>query len=88
MPKHHKYPALSSSLELEGIQIPPRTPRGAYGSDDGDATDEVELSLLNEDDRRAAAGDGTPSPASKSKQGVSAKDKRAMALLVVLCEST
>ncbi|KAL5495648.1 hypothetical protein ACEPAI_1111 [Sanghuangporus weigelae] len=84
MPKNHKYPALSSSLELEGIQIPPRTPRGGYGSDDADATDEVELSLLNEDERRAAAAGGMDSPSSISKHGVSAKDKRGMALLVVL----
>ncbi|KAJ4473901.1 hypothetical protein J3R30DRAFT_3406733 [Lentinula aciculospora] len=88
MPKGHKYPALSSSVELEGIQIRPRTPRTALHSENGDAVDEVELSLLNEDERRAAAASDTDLPSSRTKAGVSTKDKRGMALLIVLwCSS-
>lgn len=87
--------ALSTSLE--SIQINPRTPKTPRTGDtrwneqDGGSIDEVELSLLGEDERRAAeAGlslddeDHVPHPTSKR---VSSRDKRAIALLIVLCVS-
>ncbi|EJD04363.1 uncharacterized protein FOMMEDRAFT_107026 [Fomitiporia mediterranea MF3/22] len=78
MPKNSKYPAVSSSIELESIRVPPRTPIN------GDAWEEQELTLLNEDERRAAAvGDGDLSRP-RHKGGMSTQDKRGMALLIVL----
>ncbi|KAI5119933.1 hypothetical protein M0805_000898 [Coniferiporia weirii] len=79
--------AVSSSLE--SIHIPPRTPKTArsYSSND-DAVEEVELSLLNEDERRmagASSEDGDAYvPSLKTKAGMSSKDKRGMILLIVL----
>lgn len=87
MPRNPKYVAVSSSLELESIHVPPRTPRSAFGGTDASAEDEVELSLLNEDERRAAAaGDDVDKSVSRPK-GMSSKDKRGMVLLIILCES-
>lgn len=81
--------AISSSLE--SIHIPPRTPRSGRSMANGELREEVELSLLSEQERRDASLDEedgedyirTP----KSKPQLSGKDKRAMALLIVLCES-
>ena len=82
----HKITAVSSSLD--SIHVPPRTPRTAYGSDDGKAENGIELSLLSEDERRAAAMDEDDVDVAASKvKSVSGKDKRGMALLIVLCES-
>lgn len=87
MSRNPKYVAVSSSLELESIHVPPRTPRSAFGGTDTSAEDEVELSLLNEDERRAAAaGDDVEKSVSRPK-GMSSKDKRGMVLLIILCES-
>lgn len=85
--------ALSTSLE--SIQILPRTPKTPRSGDqrwragDGDAIDEVELSLLGDEERRQAAqGTGEfVAPQPPTQKSISSKDKRAIALLVVLCMS-
>lgn len=85
--------ALATSLE--SIHIQPRTPRtprsgrSRYDPGDADGIDEVELSLLEEDERREAGlgmdDEGQPDhPAVK--RPISSRDKRAIVLLVVLCE--
>jgi hypothetical protein len=77
-------PAMSTTLD--SIQITPRTPRGMRLKHE-DAV-EVEMSLLDEDDRRRAdAGfaDGNGHLEAKHKAPLSSEDKRAMALLCVLC---
>lgn len=59
---------------------------------DGEPIDEVELSLLGEDERRQAAeGTSLEDEMDHLSQGgaqkvVSSKDKRAVVLLVILCE--
>lgn len=60
----------------------PRTPRSPT------SYDEVELHLLGEDERReASAGLSDEFPSEiDSKRPFSARDKRAMGLLIVLCE--
>jgi MFS transporter, PAT family, solute carrier family 33 (acetyl-CoA transportor), member 1 len=77
--------AVTSSLN--SIHISPRTPktpRNVGGDDESD----VELELLNEQERFEADRDvdepvdHTP----PTKKPISAKDKRSMALLCVLCE--
>ncbi len=74
------------SSSLGSIHISPRTPktpRTAREDDEG-----VELSLLQEDERRESEfeaselDDGIPD----AKRKISAKDKRGMVLLCVLCE--
>lgn len=76
--------AVSSSLG--SIHISPRTPktpRTAHDDEEG-----VELSLLQENERRSSEfeasdlDEGTP----EEKRKISAKDKRGMVLLCVLCE--
>ncbi|KZV95602.1 MFS general substrate transporter [Exidia glandulosa HHB12029] len=63
------------------------TPRHSFAQDDADR-DGVELSLLNEDERRAAAGGSAAEQESMEKgkepASLSDKDKQGMALLVVL----
>ena len=92
-------PGISTSLD--SVQITPRTPRTVrpeYGRDDADAdnfvgavdAEEVEMNLLAEDDRhRAHPGfaDGNGHLGIKHKAPLSPEDKRAMALLCVLCTS-
>jgi len=92
-------PGISTSLD--SIQITPRTPRAFrpdYGPDDPDAdkfvggvdAEEVEMNLLGEDDRRRAHpgfADGNGHLGIKHKAPLSLEDKRAMALLCVLCTS-
>lgn len=81
-----KLGAISSSLD--SIHIPPRTPRSgrSYANGGMGSGDEVEMSLLTEDERRRAAADGLDDHVSlKAKPALSTKDKRAMALLIVLC---
>ncbi|KXN81096.1 hypothetical protein AN958_06050 [Leucoagaricus sp. SymC.cos] len=75
--------AVTSSLH--SIHISPRTPKSPREIDDGE--DDVELSLLGEDDRRRAAmdfEDDVLAPRGVGKKPMSTKDKRAMALLCVL----
>ena len=82
--------ALSTSLE--SIQIHPRTPKTPRSGDNryhpDDAIDEVELSLLNDedrqDDRHLQDEMDHFAPAHKT---ISSKDKRSMVLLVILCPS-
>jgi hypothetical protein len=80
---------------LSTIHIAPRTPktpRTTWNAGEENETEEVQLSLLGEDERRQAAqGLGETeeqgySVELESKRPVSAKDKRAMILLIVLCE--
>jgi MFS transporter, PAT family, solute carrier family 33 (acetyl-CoA transportor), member 1 len=79
----NKVTAVSSSLD--SIQVPPRTPY-ADDSPNGKEDEGIELSLLDDEERRAAATGDDDFGVGKVKQGVSAKDKRGMALLIVLCE--
>jgi hypothetical protein len=77
-------PAISTTLD--SIQITPRTPRVMHS--DHAAVEEVEMSLLEEDDRRrAAAGfvDGNGHIEAKPRVPLSPEDKRAMVLLCILC---
>lgn len=81
--------AVSSSLD--SIQINPRTPKTARANWTGledDENEDVELSLLGEEERRqAAAGlDQEYGAPDDSKRPLSAKDKKAMVLLSVLCK--
>jgi PAT family acetyl-CoA transporter-like MFS transporter 1 len=93
-------PAIASSLD--SVQITPRTPRAArpsYADADTDAdhfvgsaeSEEVEMSLLAEDERtRAGPGfaDGNGHLEAKHKVPLSLEDKRAMVLLCILCTWT
>lgn len=85
--------AVSSGLNT--IHIAPRTPKTARSSWGGNGTDEneVELSLLGEEEQMHAARgledaeeQGFPG-VPEVKRPISNKDKRGMALLIVLCES-
>ncbi|KAI0078492.1 MFS general substrate transporter [Panus rudis PR-1116 ss-1] len=87
----------AQTTSLESIRILPRTPKTPRSSDrgwtsqDGEPLDEVELSLLDENERRAAA-DGLAledemnhiSGTHAVSKPISAKDKRAILLLVIL----
>lgn len=78
--------AVSSSLH--SIHISPRTPKNPREYDD--VEDDVELNLLGEEERiRASQGldDERIPPGSAGRKPMSAKDKRAMVLLCVLCQS-
>lgn len=80
---HNSGGGRTSSLALDRVQMHPRTPKTPI------TFDEVELQLLGEDDRRQAAlglSDEFP-PVHDPKRPFSARDKRAMVLLIVLCES-
>jgi hypothetical protein len=80
---------------LDSIQIQPRTPRTArYPREDDDVvndTNEVELSLLNEHERRNGVQDdgfgGLEGVAAsgKIKRRVSDEDRRSIVLLCILC---
>lgn len=82
------------TTSLESISIQPRTPKTPrsnggplWGQQDG--VDEVELSLLGEEERLQAAQGLTLEQeylAQSEKKFMSAKDKRAVVLLVILCE--
>lgn len=80
--------AVTSSLNA--IHISPRTPRTPY-PDMGDE-DDVELSLLNDAERLQSArtfsdqAHSLPDIEPETKHNISAKDKRGMVLLCVLCE--
>jgi PAT family acetyl-CoA transporter-like MFS transporter 1 len=90
-------PGVSTSLDT--LQVTPRTPRAVrpdYAHDGADAenfvggrdAEEVEMSLLPEDDRRRAQpgfADGNGHLEARHKAPLSLEDKRAMVLLCVLC---
>jgi MFS transporter, PAT family, solute carrier family 33 (acetyl-CoA transportor), member 1 len=95
-------PGITTSLD--SIQITPRTPRGlrpsVHADDDTEAhnfvggssldSDEVEMSLLDDDERRRARpgfADGNGQLHVSHKAPLSLEDKRAMVLLCVLCTS-
>ena len=87
--------AVTSSLN--SIHISPRTPRTPRTSRPGigdDEEEDVELSLLNEEERLRSARDfldhepTSSKPEDASKLPISAKDKRGMVLLCVLCKLT
>lgn len=94
MPRHPR----GQTTSLESISIQPRTPKTprsnagpAWRRSDDIAQDEVELSLLGEDERRQAAIGLTLEEeqeylAQAEKKPVSTKDKKAIALLIILCE--
>ncbi|KAI0253362.1 acetyl-coenzyme A transporter 1-domain-containing protein [Lactifluus subvellereus] len=74
------------STTLDSVQINPRTPR-VVRSNHAD-TEEVEMSLLEEDDRRRADPgfmDESGHLEAKHKAPLSTEDKRAMVLLCILC---
>ena len=73
---------ITSSMDT--VRVQSRT--HGYSAHD---TDEVELTLLEEDERRQAAvgvSSGGSARASRQKLPMSTKDKRSMGLLCVLCE--
>ena len=78
----HEARGTTSSMDMDTVRIQPRTPRLQHD------TEEVELSLLGEDERRQAAF-GVPengsARASRAKRPMSTKDKRSMGLLCILC---
>ncbi|KAH9026321.1 acetyl-coenzyme A transporter 1-domain-containing protein [Lactarius deliciosus] len=90
MPRPHIVnPGLSTSLD--GVQITPRTPRSTrLNHEDADtdyvvgggSAEEVEMSLLGEDERRSA--DAGFAEYADHKAPLSSEDKRAMALLCIL----
>lgn len=81
--------AVTSSLN--SIHVSPRTPRTPRPAPGEEDKDDVELSLLDEDQRRQAESDlkdledehGVPQDISK--KPISTKDKRNMVFLCVLC---
>lgn len=78
--------ARGSTSSMDTVRIQPRTPR--QGAHD---TQEVELALLEEDERRQAAvdvSDDDSARARRSKRPISTRDKRSMGLLIILCELT
>lgn len=92
-------PTRALATSLESIEIVPRTPRTpatarrphGHGGRTPDDVDEVELSLLNEDERRAAAADLSLEEEQAylaqpdGKRPISARDKQAIVLLIILC---
>ncbi|KAJ6519370.1 acetyl-coenzyme A transporter 1-domain-containing protein [Mycena sanguinolenta] len=76
--------AVSSSMN--GITVSPRTPKFSHRMGRGDeAGDEVELSLLGEDERQQAAnGMDVEEQPLHEQHSLSSEDKRAMVLLCVL----
>lgn len=92
VPNTKEMPPRALTTSLDSIHIQPRTPntpRSRHGYDANDSVDELELSLLGEDDRRNAAEDLTLEEEqellSDTKRPLSMKDKRAILLLVILC---
>ena len=92
-------PRRALTTSLESIEIVPRTPRTpatarrphGHGGRTPDDVEEVELSLLNEDERRAAAADLSLEEEqvylaqADGKRPISARDKQAIVLLIILC---
>lgn len=78
--------ARGTTSSMDTVRIQPRTPR--QGARD---TQELELTLLEEDEQRQAAvgvSDGDSARTSRSTRPMSTKDKRSMGLLITLCEFT
>lgn len=86
--------ARAHATSLESIEVLPRTPRMSRRGHAGrtpDDVDEVELSLLGEEERRAATADLTVEEEqaylaqADGKKSFSSRDKQAMVLLIILC---
>ncbi|KZT06210.1 MFS general substrate transporter [Laetiporus sulphureus 93-53] len=83
-------PSTALATSLESIQIQPRTPKTPashqrWDSEDGIGLDEIELSLLAEDERRAAAlGLEEEAEQGHAKRPISSHDKQAIGMLIVL----
>ncbi|KAJ7596762.1 acetyl-coenzyme A transporter 1-domain-containing protein [Mycena floridula] len=77
--------SMAVSSSLNSIHITPRTPISSR-LDPDENDDDVELSLLGEDERRQAAFglESDPSTMGDHKKPISSKDKKAMVLLCVL----
>lgn len=91
------------ATSLETIEVLPRTPitsrtprraYAAWSADEDGHAEEVELSLLGEEDRRQAASDLTLEEEqaylaqADGKRPFSSRDKRAIVLLIILCASS
>ena len=75
--------ARGTTSSMDNVRIQPRTPR--QGPHD---TEEVELTLLEEDEQRQAAfgaSDDDSARGGRPKRPMSTKDKRSMGLLCILC---
>jgi len=84
----HKAAVASS---LDSILVPPRsssTVRTSRRSVDTDSGDGVEMSLLNGDERAGATSDldDDDELLEKKSKAMPARDKRAMVLLIILCQ--
>jgi len=77
---HHHKKALSSSLD--SIRILPRAPAGSSSAE----SEEVELTLLSEEERASAALDGDVQTHTRATT-MSSRDRKAMTLLIILCLS-
>ncbi|KAM5534345.1 hypothetical protein V8D89_011938 [Ganoderma adspersum] len=88
-------PSRALATSLESIEIVPRTPRTArrphgHGGRTPEDVNEVELSLLNDEERRAAAADLTLDEEqaylaqADGKRPMSSRDKQAIVLLIIL----
>ena len=78
--------AQGTTSSMDTVRIQPRTPR--QGAHD---TQEVELTLLGEDEQRQAAvgvSNDDSAGLSRSARPMSTRDKRSMGLLITLCEFT
>jgi len=74
----------AASSSLDSIRISPRMPIGSSSE-----TEEVELSLLSEEERASAGRDGDAqihADATKT-TAMSSSDKKAVILLIILCRS-
>ena len=89
-------PPRAIATSLESIEVVPRTPvtaRRGYSHDPRtpDGVNEVELSLLGEEERHAAASDLTLEEEqaylaqADGQKSMSARDKQAIVLLIILC---
>lgn len=77
--------ARTSSLNQDSFNhVIPRTPTGRKRSGLEDGENDIELNLLSEDEQRAN-GHGRDEFDVVAKQPMSTKDKKAMALLCILC---
>lgn len=82
--------SMAVSSSLSSIHISPRTPRTPRVPTLEDGEEDLELTLLGEDERQQAARDLGEQENQEilpdSKRPISARDKRSMVLLCVLCK--
>jgi len=80
---------MAKTSSLDSIFISPRTPRTPRVQNGSADSEEIELSLLDEEERlRAAEGleVAEEEDVYAAKRPMSSKDKRAMVLLCILCK--